>query len=231
MVRRDSQGVERLMHLHSYVIIAVSQGHTLRTWCVHLRMGYLMLTLQREARSLAAAPRPQVVQKAEGQGLKLVLSEQEHQVVVGMSQVIGHVSIALMQTPPQLLPALSAAIVDLEALYVFQSTRFVPSAPFLLCTIDLSTKLILLHSGQAPRWCRTLDFSLLECLHQSQSLRVDCFLSFINRPKLYPLRGCLEVLDNQVLWLSSGRTLEVSPCCLFPTGLNQNVAILRESLT
>jgi hypothetical protein len=41
-----------------------------------------------------------------------------------MSQVIGHVSIALMQTPPQLLPALSATIVDLEALYVFQSTRF-----------------------------------------------------------------------------------------------------------
>ncbi len=115
--------------------------------------------------------------------------------------------------------------------WCFSIPRFVPSAPFLLCTIDLSTELILLHSGQAPRWCRTLDFSLLECLQQSQSLRVDCFLSFINRPKLYPLRGCLEVLDNQVLRLSSGRTLEVSPCCLFPTGLNQNVAILRESLT
>jgi hypothetical protein len=86
---------------------------------VRSRMVYPMLTLQREARSLAAVPRPQVVQKAEGQGQKLVLAEQEHRVVVGMSQVIGHVSIALMQTPPQLLPALSAAPVDLEALDAF----------------------------------------------------------------------------------------------------------------
>jgi hypothetical protein len=80
-------------------------------------MGYPMLTLQREARSLAAVPRPQVVQKAEGQGQKLVLAEQEHRVVV--SQVICHVSIALMQTPPQLLPALSAAPINLEHLTLF----------------------------------------------------------------------------------------------------------------
>jgi hypothetical protein len=80
---------------------------------MHLRMGYLMLTSQREARSLAAVPGPQIVQKAEGQGLKLVLSEQEYPVVVRMSQVIGHVSIALMQKPPQLLSALSAAAIKL----------------------------------------------------------------------------------------------------------------------
>jgi hypothetical protein len=59
---------------------------------MHLRMGYLTLTSQREARSLAAVPGPQIVQKAEGQGLKLVLSEQEYPVVVRMSQVIVHVS-------------------------------------------------------------------------------------------------------------------------------------------
>jgi hypothetical protein len=51
-----------------------------------------------------------------------------------MSQVIGHVSIALMQTPPQLLPALSAAPVDLEALdaflihKIFTLCAFPPSA-------------------------------------------------------------------------------------------------------
>ncbi len=38
---------------------------------MHLRMGYLMLTPQREARSLAAVPGPLIVQKAEGQGLKV----------------------------------------------------------------------------------------------------------------------------------------------------------------
>jgi hypothetical protein len=100
-VRGDSQGVEGLMHLHAYIPIAVSQAHTLRTWHA-LRMGYLMFTSQREARSLAAVPGPQIVQKAEGQRLKLVLSEQEYPFVVRMSQVIGHVSIALMQKPPQL---------------------------------------------------------------------------------------------------------------------------------
>jgi len=42
-----------------------------------------------------------------------VLSEQEYPVVVRMSQVIGHVSIALMQKPPQLLSALSAAAIKL----------------------------------------------------------------------------------------------------------------------
>ncbi len=120
---------------------------------MRLRMGYPMLTLQREARSLAAVPRPQVVQKAEGQGQKLVLAEQEHQVVVGMSQVIGHVSIALMQTPPQLLPALSAAPVDLEALDAFfNPPDLYPLCLSSLCTIDLSIKLMPLHSGQPPRW-------------------------------------------------------------------------------
>jgi hypothetical protein len=38
---------------------------------MHLRMGYLMLTPQGQARSLAAVPGPLILQKAEGQGLKV----------------------------------------------------------------------------------------------------------------------------------------------------------------
>jgi hypothetical protein len=58
-----------------------------------------------------------------------------------MSQVIGHVSIALMQTPPQLLPALSAAPVDLEALDAFLIHQICTLCAFPPSALDLSIKL------------------------------------------------------------------------------------------
>ncbi|CAK9191950.1 unnamed protein product [Sphagnum troendelagicum] len=59
-----------LVCLHLHVSGSVTSTY-FENLGMHLRMGYLMLTPQREARSLAAVPGPLIVQKAERQGLKV----------------------------------------------------------------------------------------------------------------------------------------------------------------